>query len=504
MKRRVFIGAAAAAAGVGIQAREAESAPAVSLSVTDNGKLAGRTLEELRKEYRYWLFDDFLPFMDKFVIDHELGGFMCTVDRDGTQIDSNKRTWYEGRGIWVYSYLYNKIKQDPKYLEVAKKSVEFIEKQNPLGKDLMPAGYTKEGKPLQDAPDPIFYGDVFVASGFQEYSKIKGNEKYWDMAKQILLKCVDIYDNRPGYGDLPPGARRSMMARTGTGQGQGAGRGGRGGTQGARAGASGAAGARTAAGAAAAAARPSRGSMQAVPDDENMPGVERPRFCGHWMVLLNCAQQMLENRADAEIAAIADRSVKAVMDNHYNPDYGLINENLNHDLSRIKSDNYGQICIGHGLETLWMILYDAVRTKDKALFDRAAEYLKHSADVFWDDVYGGMFAGLDNVEQNVWSVGQKSEWLQAEVLIGTLCVIEHTGAQWAKDWYEMLHTYVMKKFPLKQYGYPLWIAYADRKITFVQHYYRCEHFHHPRLLMQNMLALDRMIKRGGKTSGLFT
>jgi mannose/cellobiose epimerase-like protein (N-acyl-D-glucosamine 2-epimerase family) len=514
MKRRAFlgtsIGTGVAAAGLAGCGKASTSSP--NRVTGPDGKLAGKTLEELREEHRYWLFDDFLPFMDKFVIDHQLGGFMCTVDRDGTQLSSDKRTWYEGRGAWVYSYLYNKIKQDPKYLEVAKKSVEFIEKQNPLGKDLMPVGYTKEGKPLQDAPDPIFYGDVFVASGFQEYSKIKGNEKYWDMAKQILLKCVDIYDNRPGYGDLPPGPGRYMARAAaaqggqgaggrggaGAGQRQGGGRGGRGGTQGARAGAQGAAGERTAA-----AARPQRGAMQAVPADENMPGVERPRVCGHWMVLLNCAQQMLENRDDAEVAAIASRSAKAVMDNHYNPDYGLINENLNHDLSRVKSDNYGQVCIGHGPETLWMILYDAVRTKDKELFERAAGYLERSADIFWDDVYGGLFAGLDNVEQNIWSVGQKSEWLQAEVLIGTLCVVEHTGAQWAKDWYEKLHTFVMNKLPLKQYGFPLWIAYADRKFTFVKNYNRCEHFHHPRLLMQNMLALDRMIKRGGKTSGLF-
>ena len=102
--------------------------------------------------------------MDKYVIDHELGGFMCTVDRDGTQQNSNKRTWYEGRGTWVYSYLYNKIDQNPKYIEIAQKSVDFIMKQNPLGKELMPSGYTKEGKPLRDRPDPVFYGDPKAAA----------------------------------------------------------------------------------------------------------------------------------------------------------------------------------------------------------------------------------------------------------------------------------------------------------------------------------------------------
>jgi mannose/cellobiose epimerase-like protein (N-acyl-D-glucosamine 2-epimerase family) len=220
------------------------------------------------------------------------------------------------------------------------------------------------------------------------------------------------------------------------------------------------------------------------------------------MVLLNCAQQMLEFKADPEIEAIAKRSVDAVMNHHYNPDYELINEQVNHDLSRIEGER-GQLCVGHGPETLWMILYDAVRTRDKALFDKAAGYLQRSAEVFWDDVYGGMLAGLSHVDQNIWQVNQKSLWLQQEFLIGFLCIIEHTGAQWAKDWYARLHEYVMAKFPLKQYGFPLWIAYADRKITFVKDYNRCEHFHHPRYLMQNMLALDRMIAKKGKLSGVF-
>jgi len=476
MKRRAFIGMTAAAGAAALTgcAKDAGQSPAAKTGpASSTAELAGMSLEALREEHRHWMLDDFVPFMDKYVVDHELGGFMCTVDRDGTLLSSDKRTWYEGRGIWTYSYLFNKVEQNPKYLEIARKSVEFITRQNPAGKELMPSEFTKEGKPLGDGPDPIFYGDVFVANGFQEYSKIKGNERYWDIAKQILLKCVDIYDNRPGYADIPAGPSRIIRVD-----------------------------------------RPSRGGQRrrgsaaavtapwATPQDVIVPGVERPRICGHWMVLLNCAQQMLEHRADPDIEAIAKRSVDAVMDHHYNPSYGLINEQINHDLSRIDSE-HGQVAVGHGPETLWMVLYDAVRTKDKALFDRAADYLRRSAEVFWDDVYGGMLAGLDHVDLNIWQATQKSLWLQQEFLIGFLCIIEHTGAQWARDWYAKLHDYVMAKFPLRQYGFPLWIAYADRKITFVKNYDRCEHFHHPRYLMQNMLALDRMIARKGQPSGLF-
>ena len=41
-------------------------------------KAVGLSLKSLRDQYRRDLYDDFLPFMDRYVIDHELGGFSDT------------------------------------------------------------------------------------------------------------------------------------------------------------------------------------------------------------------------------------------------------------------------------------------------------------------------------------------------------------------------------------------------------------------------------------------
>ena len=75
---------------------------------------------------------------------------------------------------------------------------------------------------------------------------------------------------------------------------------------------------------------------------------------------------------------------------------------------------------------------------------------------------------------------------------------------WAKQWFTKTYQYVQEKFPLKQYGFPLWIDYADRWVTFEKtESRRAENFHHPRHLMLNLLAIERMIQRGGKVSGFF-
>jgi N-acylglucosamine 2-epimerase len=63
--------------------------------------------------------------------------------------------------------------------------------------------------------------------------------------------------------------------------------------------------------------------------------------------------------------------------------------------------------------------------------------------------------------------------------------------------------YVRANYPLKRYGFPLWITTSDRKVTFERHSTRVENFHHPRHLMLNLLSLERMIECGGKVSEVF-
>ena len=443
MKRRTVIGIPAGLAAAHIVGGCAEEQTETTGTETSgsavNTFLADNTFEELRARYHADLYDDFLPFMDRFVIDHEYGGFMCNADRDGTRITSDKNTTNDGRGIWVYSFLYNKLTQDQRYLETAKKTADFVLKIRPPGDEYWLTPYTREGTPLKGKGG--LYDGLFIANGLQELSKAPGCEMYHDPAREIFLGCMRRYDN-PAYDYLVT-------------------------------------------------------YLRADP-----PPIRGPRVLGHWMVILRCATQMLEFDSDPEIEAIAGRSVDAIMRHHHNPAYNLMNEVINHDLSRT-DDDYAQFSYtGHAIETLWMVLYEAMRLGDRRLFEEAADKFKFHVEVAWDDVYSGAFRSLDHVDNNVWKV-DKALWLQEEILIGTLCMIEHTGDEWAKTWFVKVFDYVQDRFPLRQYGFPLWILYADRKVTFKRHYTRIGNFHHPRHLMLNLLSLDRMIERGGKVSGLF-
>jgi len=405
-----------------------------------SGKIGGKTLQELREQYRYDLLDDYIPFVYQHVVDHEYGGFMCDTDRDGTNLTTNKRAWYEGRGTWVSSFLYNKIDTDPKHLEVARKSVELTLRLKPEGEAYWPHSFTREGKPT--GYTSLVYGDLFIATGLQEYSRAVGDDTYWDMAKDLMLRCLKLYDS-PDYG-ISHG-----------------------------------------------------GSSEVTP--------RGMRYVGHWMVFLRLASQMLADRDDSEVRGVIDRCLDAVMEKHVSPKYNLLVEELPHDLVFKKGEQYDSIFLGHGTETLWMVMYEAYRRKDRGLYERAAALFKRQVETAWDDVYGGAFTQLTiDADNDAMTYGtRKVLWLQEEILIGTLFMIEHLGDEWAKHWFEKMYTYVLGKFPLKQYGYPIWILGADQKVTFEKHTERVGNFHHPRHLMLNLLAIDRMIERDGGVSGHF-
>lgn len=392
------------------------------------------TVEEWTARYRSNLFDNFLPFMDRHIIDHDFGGFRCNADRDGTLLSQDKNCWYEGRGIWVYSFLYNHFGNDPHHLDVAKKSVELIlktEPQDPAGH--WPRVLSREGEPVSEPANDV-YGNLFVAEGLAEYSVATGKDEYWEKAKGIVLRGVETYDRE----DYLPEIGQTYLGSE---------------------------------------ARP-------------FPG---PRILGHWMVLLRATTQMLRTREDTDLSKLSDRCVDAILNHHHYPDFDLTNELINHDLSRPDNEYAKLVYTGHAIETYWMLMDEALRREDETLFKEAARRFQRHVEVAWDDVYGGVFRNLQDVDANIWSL-DKVLWAQEEVLIGALTILEQTGAPWAEEIFVRMYRYVDDKFSLERYGYPIWIGSADRKVTFEKHAQRVENYHTPRHLMLNLLALERIQK----------
>lgn len=406
-------------------------------------KLAGMGLQELRERYRAELFETYLPFWDKYGIDREYGGFMCALDHDGTRVNDNKFHWFQGRAIWVYSFLYNHFGRDSRYLMIAKQAKEFLLKHFPQNDGWWAELVSREGKVLKPFGGDLF-GMYFAAEGLQEYAYAAGDDEARAAALR-LLKKLSAHVNQPDVRD--PEA-----------------------------------------------------------------GVVGVRSQAVWMVTLRIATQMLSRWQDPEIAAIADQSIDAIINKHYNPDFGLNNEVLNFDFSR-PPEEASKLAIGHSIETLWIVMDEALRRNDQGLYDTCVERVRRHLDVGWDHIYGGM-AQFINVDKRCYQwpterplglgfefheVGEynwvKSSWSLDETRNATLSIIEQRGSEWAVRYFDLAQEAFDKKFSLKQHGFPLFLIFADRKITFQPHSVRQENYHYHRQHMRSLLALDRMIER---------
>ena len=288
------------------------------------------------------------------------------------------------------------------------------------------------------APDTELYGDMFIAEGLAEFSKASGEGKYWDQARDIVLKCMRRYD-RPDY-------------------------------------------------------HPSIGQTYLGPEAPDFPGA---RIEGVWMVLIRTLSQMLAMKADTELLTILDRSIDAVLNCHFNPRFGLLNELMNHDLSRPANEYEQLVYAGHAIETCWMIMHEAMRRNGSNLFDQAAGMFRRHCEVAVDRVYGGLFRNLKNVDENAWTL-DKTLFPQQEALIGSLCLFEETGDEWASLFYSELERYVRDKFPMRSLGSPLWQVTGNRQVDPTPEMTRAENYHQPRFLMLNLLAIERLLARNGK------
>ncbi|MPZ19492.1 MAG: hypothetical protein GEV06_16470 [Luteitalea sp.] len=434
VSRRAFLGAATSVpAGLPALLPALESAGGIQPDGMEL-QLAGHSIAQLRDVYWRDLFDDYLPFVERHVFDHARGGFMCEVDLDGRRVSTDKSSWFDGRGLWVLAFLYHHFGRDARWLEMARKTAELLLHTRPAGRDdLWPRTYTRDGQPLLPADGEI-YGDLFVAEGLAEYAAATGDQRHAAVARELILKCVRLYD-REDY-------------------------------------------------------RPQIGQTYLGPDARPFPGA---RILGVWMVLLRVCTQILERRDDSEIEAVARRTVDAIMHAHFNPDFELFNELVNHDLSRPDNEYAQLVYTGHCVEVLWMVLLEARRRRDTALFElAAARYRRHIA-VAWDDVFGGVFRNLQDVERNVW-LTDKVLWAQEEVLIGTLLLVE-AGIEWAAEQFSRMYRYVRATFPLADRGRPIWMYAGNRRMeyaSFLAMPRRLENYHHPRHLMLNLLVLNRM------------
>jgi mannose/cellobiose epimerase-like protein (N-acyl-D-glucosamine 2-epimerase family) len=137
------------------------------------------TLAQLRDDYHDRLFNQYLPFWEKGGIDRQRGGFLCELNDDGSVASGEKYIWYQGCGIWVYSFLYNEFGRDRRWLEIARQARDFMVKHLHAGGGKWNEKVGRDGTVLEGLGANV-YGGLFAALGLAEYHRAAGRHAEGD------------------------------------------------------------------------------------------------------------------------------------------------------------------------------------------------------------------------------------------------------------------------------------------------------------------------------------
>ena len=134
--------------------------------------------------YRDTLLHDVIPFWTRHGIDREQGGFITSLDRDGTIIDTDKSVWFQGRGTWMFATLYNTVEPRKEWLQIARSGADFMTRNcfDPSGK--MYFTVTREGKPLRMRR--YVYSESFAAVAYAALAKATGETVHAEAAQRAF------------------------------------------------------------------------------------------------------------------------------------------------------------------------------------------------------------------------------------------------------------------------------------------------------------------------------
>jgi N-acylglucosamine 2-epimerase len=160
----------------------------------------------LGQQYKNELLNNVVPFWLNRSQDKQYGGYYTCLDRKGEVFDTDKFIWLQGREVWLFSMLYNKVEQNPDWLECARQGGEFLKKFGHDGNLNWYFALTREGKPLVDPYNIFSY--TFATMAFSQLSKATGNPEYADIAKKTFDIILSKTGNPKGkWNKTHPGTR---------------------------------------------------------------------------------------------------------------------------------------------------------------------------------------------------------------------------------------------------------------------------------------------------------
>ena len=162
--------------------------------------------QKLAGKYKSELLDSVLPFWLEHSQDKQYGGYFTCLERDGSVYDTDKFIWLQGREVWLFSMLYNKVEKRPEWLECALQGAEFLKKYGHDGNYNWYFSLTRDGRPLVDPYNIFSY--TFATMAFAQLAIASGDAGYAAIAKMTFDRVLEKRSNPKGkWCKAHPGTR---------------------------------------------------------------------------------------------------------------------------------------------------------------------------------------------------------------------------------------------------------------------------------------------------------
>ena len=160
----------------------------------------------LAQQHKTELLESVLPFWLEHSQDKTYGGYFTCLDRDGSVYDTDKFIWLQGREVWMFAMLYNKVERRPEWLECAVQGAEFLRKYGHDGDYNWYFSLTREGRPLIQPYNIFSY--TFAAMAFAQAAIATGNDEYARIARKTFDRILEKSGDPKGvWNKAVPGTR---------------------------------------------------------------------------------------------------------------------------------------------------------------------------------------------------------------------------------------------------------------------------------------------------------
>ncbi len=363
------------------------------------------TIQTYARQYQDALLNDVLPFWQRYSIDREAGGFFTCLDQMGNVYDTDKFIWLQARQVWMFAMLYNRSGGTPQNGMALAQQSDWLETAQHGADFLQQYGRADDGSwyfSLTRAGKPLV----------QPYNIFS------DCFATMAFGQLSIATGRDEHAQLAKTTFEQILVRQHNSKGR---------------------------------------WNKAVADTRPLKNFALP------MILCNLSLE-IEHLLDRSLVdETIETCIHEVMDVFYDPDLGLIRENVTPD-GRVSDSFEGRLLNpGHAIEAMWFIMDLATRRNDRALLDKAVKITLDTLNYAWDDEHGGLFYFMDAQghppQQLEWD--QKLWWVHIETLISLLKGFQKTGNPACWEWFERVHAYTWRHFPDPTNGE--WFGYLNRR-----------------------------------------